>query len=289
MRGRRVGWRLLILLWIWALLVFTVVDLFRDVPQFDRVRPRAPLYHAMRAVAHDIVGEPWPGTPAAGPLATPPRVEAPSGGDAALVLERLRDEPVAAWGAMLIEIRGRVPPEHLGAYGAAAAAAAAEAPAGEADALVLAALEAQAQALLLPSPDWRSARTTVERLAFVPGYPARFADALSTLRGAIPRGLGSQAPPDSLGEAVQLASLCGDESVARACLHLLPHEPRRPRTREEALVQEHAARAVVRWGNEQDRIAVRVWLERALASEQDPERQRSISRQLEDAAAPRAP
>ena len=48
---------LLILLWIWAGCVFLVVDLFWNVPEFDRVRPRAPLYGGMRRAAHEMVGE----------------------------------------------------------------------------------------------------------------------------------------------------------------------------------------------------------------------------------------
>ena len=43
--------RLLVLLWVWALLVFTVVDLFWNVREFDTVRPRAPLYRGMRIAA----------------------------------------------------------------------------------------------------------------------------------------------------------------------------------------------------------------------------------------------
>jgi hypothetical protein len=53
----RVRLTLLILLWAWAALVFVVVDLFREVPAFDRVRPRGGLYQAMRATAHEMVGE----------------------------------------------------------------------------------------------------------------------------------------------------------------------------------------------------------------------------------------
>jgi hypothetical protein len=56
--GRRVGVRLLLLLWLWAALMFTVVDLFLNVPAFDKVRPRAVYYRAARVVAHDLVGEP---------------------------------------------------------------------------------------------------------------------------------------------------------------------------------------------------------------------------------------
>jgi len=46
------------MLWIWAALVFTVVDLFRNVPEFDRVRPDWGLYRGMRVAAHRMVGEP---------------------------------------------------------------------------------------------------------------------------------------------------------------------------------------------------------------------------------------
>jgi hypothetical protein len=49
---------LLVLLWFWAATMFLVVDLFLNVPAFDRARPRAPLYRAARIVAHEMVGEP---------------------------------------------------------------------------------------------------------------------------------------------------------------------------------------------------------------------------------------
>lgn len=54
----RIRLRLLLLLWVWAVLMFVVVDLFRNVPAFDRVRPRARVYEAMRHTAHEMVGEP---------------------------------------------------------------------------------------------------------------------------------------------------------------------------------------------------------------------------------------
>lgn len=57
---RRIRPLLLVLLWIWAGCIALVLDLFLDVPEFDEVRPRAPLYRAMRSVAHDMVGEPLP-------------------------------------------------------------------------------------------------------------------------------------------------------------------------------------------------------------------------------------
>lgn len=57
-RGR-VRCTLLVLLWIWAGCVFLVVDLFFNVDEFDEIRPRAPLYRAMREVAHEMIGEPW--------------------------------------------------------------------------------------------------------------------------------------------------------------------------------------------------------------------------------------
>jgi len=50
---------LLILLWIWAICVFTIVDMFFNVAEFDRVRPRARLYRAMRYSGHRLVGEPY--------------------------------------------------------------------------------------------------------------------------------------------------------------------------------------------------------------------------------------
>jgi hypothetical protein len=59
--GRRVRPFLLVLLWIWAVLIFGVVDLFRNVPEFDRVRPKSRLYEGMRKAAHRMVGEPYAG------------------------------------------------------------------------------------------------------------------------------------------------------------------------------------------------------------------------------------
>ena len=56
--AQRIRFRLLVLLWVWALLVFAIVDLFWNVQEFDGVRPRASLYHGMRAAAHQMVGEP---------------------------------------------------------------------------------------------------------------------------------------------------------------------------------------------------------------------------------------
>jgi len=55
---RRVRPLLLVLLWIWAGCIALVLDLFLNVEEFDAVRPRAPLYGAMRQVAHEMVGEP---------------------------------------------------------------------------------------------------------------------------------------------------------------------------------------------------------------------------------------
>jgi len=50
---------LLFLLWIWAACVFFICDLFLNVEEFDRARPRAQTYRAMRFVAHRMVGEPY--------------------------------------------------------------------------------------------------------------------------------------------------------------------------------------------------------------------------------------
>ena len=62
---RRVRPTLLILLWAWALVVFVAIDLFLNVPEFDRVRPDARIYQGMRMAAHDMVGEPYEGDGAA--------------------------------------------------------------------------------------------------------------------------------------------------------------------------------------------------------------------------------
>lgn len=58
---RRIRPLLLVLLWVWAVLVFVVIDLFRNVPAFDRIRPESKLYEGMRKAAHEIVGEPYRG------------------------------------------------------------------------------------------------------------------------------------------------------------------------------------------------------------------------------------
>jgi len=55
---RRIRPLLLALLWIWAACIFVVIDLFLDVPEFDRMRPRSALYRGMRDAAHEMVGEP---------------------------------------------------------------------------------------------------------------------------------------------------------------------------------------------------------------------------------------
>jgi hypothetical protein len=54
---RRVRATLLALLWVWALVIFMVVDLFWNVEEFDRVRPEARWYRSARYVAHRMVGE----------------------------------------------------------------------------------------------------------------------------------------------------------------------------------------------------------------------------------------
>jgi len=54
----RIRWRLLALLWVWALCIFAIVDLFMNVDEFESVRPRSGLYRGMRVAAHKMVGEP---------------------------------------------------------------------------------------------------------------------------------------------------------------------------------------------------------------------------------------
>ncbi len=74
---RRVRPLLLVLLWIWAGCVALVLDLFRNVPEFDGVRPRAPRYVAMRRTAHEMVG-----APSLDETATPLRTPATPGAEA---------------------------------------------------------------------------------------------------------------------------------------------------------------------------------------------------------------
>lgn len=54
-KSKRVRWTLLALLWVWAILVFLVIDLFMDVEEFDRVRPELEIYEATRYAAHKLV------------------------------------------------------------------------------------------------------------------------------------------------------------------------------------------------------------------------------------------
>ena len=56
---KRIRPLLLILLWVMAVCVFMVVDLFRNVPEFDRFRPDARWYRAARYAAHKMVDEPY--------------------------------------------------------------------------------------------------------------------------------------------------------------------------------------------------------------------------------------
>ncbi len=56
-RKRRVGVRLLILLWIWAACVFLILDLFFNVGALDSIRPRSRSYRAVRFAAHELAGE----------------------------------------------------------------------------------------------------------------------------------------------------------------------------------------------------------------------------------------
>lgn len=58
-KARRVRWPLLALLWVWAGSMALVLDLFLNVPELDRVRPRARAYRAARYTAHELVGEPY--------------------------------------------------------------------------------------------------------------------------------------------------------------------------------------------------------------------------------------
>jgi hypothetical protein len=55
--GKRIRWTLLALLWIWAGCMALVLDLFWNIQEFDRIRPGARLYRAVRYVAHRMVGE----------------------------------------------------------------------------------------------------------------------------------------------------------------------------------------------------------------------------------------
>ncbi len=55
----RVRGTLLVLVCLWALCNFMVIDLFLNVPEFDGIRPRAQLYRAMRYAGHEMVGEPY--------------------------------------------------------------------------------------------------------------------------------------------------------------------------------------------------------------------------------------
>jgi len=144
-------------------------------------------------------------------------------------------------------------------------------------------MEAVAQGLELPAPDWRSARVAIERIAWAfPEWEKTLEADLSSVRYAVVRGLASPQSPEALAEAVQLASVVGNAQLARACLRLLPREASRPRLYEDAIVREHAVRTVARWGTDQDRVALEVWLERALCQEGDASHRLALERQIED-------
>ncbi len=72
-RPRPVRPLLLFLLWIWAGCIALVLDLFLNVEEFDAIRPRAPLYWAMRSVAHGMIGEPLANEQVAAPALRPLR------------------------------------------------------------------------------------------------------------------------------------------------------------------------------------------------------------------------
>jgi protocatechuate 3,4-dioxygenase beta subunit len=97
---RRVRPLLLILLWIWALFVFVTVDLFRNVREFDAVRPRSPLYSSLRAAGHEITGEPLlDAAPAAPPLRRGDRPTEPNEAVASGALVRIEGRAFTPEGA----------------------------------------------------------------------------------------------------------------------------------------------------------------------------------------------
>ncbi len=86
---------MLVLLWIWAICIFTVVDLFRNVDEFDGIRPRSKLYRGMRVAAHKMVGEPIRAE-ATGTAHGTPAVARTSDGQAEKA-ERLAAAPARPW------------------------------------------------------------------------------------------------------------------------------------------------------------------------------------------------
>ena len=48
----------LVLLWVWAICMFLVIDLFFNVNTLDPIRPRSSIYRGTRVAAHRMVGEP---------------------------------------------------------------------------------------------------------------------------------------------------------------------------------------------------------------------------------------
>jgi len=223
-------------------------------------------------------------------------------------LGRLQDRPDPALADALLEARSQIPDDLLGDYALAAASAVAglrateektrpgrsprEILTGLSGDLTLAALEAQSRHLAgdpigLESNDWRAARVTLERIAWVaPGYErvSPFVEALDPARTSLDRFLEAAAEvgPGSEAEveALHLASLVGDENTAEICLRFLRRRPpgKPALTREAFLVEEHAFRTVMHRGNAQHRTELERWLSKTLAQARGAEAQRYMER-----------
>lgn len=138
---------LLVLLLVWALTVFVTVDLFLNVPEFDKVRPRAALYRGMRIAGHEMVGEPYwedyslPETRREAPSHRQAPTPTTRGGDEGSLgpeellrsigsrgsadvrafLRQLQNQPDPVLANALLDARFEIPEHLLGDYGLAAA------------------------------------------------------------------------------------------------------------------------------------------------------------------------
>ena len=291
---RRVRKTLLVLLWAWAACIALVVDLFWNVEEFDRVRPRAGFYRDMRFAAHRMVGERYRENDELGrsgrvathqpPTAAPGwrgrledslragRVE-----ESQRLLREAEEHPTRVAPDALLGIRHLAGTKKLlGAYARAAAAVAAattgDAGSDKQEALARSALEAEALKLGggegLSAEDWRTTVVVLERLDWVSPEAAwnRDSSELHAMRRAVGRFLEGQergAPTERLVEVLRVARHVGDGNTARLCVECIAGLGDAPWGREALLAMDHAAEAVMAAGSPAQRDAARTAIDRA--------------------------
>jgi len=259
---RRVGLRLLVLLWIWAICVFACLDLFLNVPELDGVRPRTPLYRGMRVAAHKLVGEPLAGDDSAAVLLRRPRTaRRDQTGD--WMPPALREALSAAGyssvesASALLALRGDVPEPLIAEYAVALARRATGTPPGPRAKLARAAL----LSLCAGEPDWSAAAEVLHTLSrCLRGFQddARFALPVARLRQALLDDLENE-------RALASALVIGTPAIAARALDLLDHLP----LDEDPPRWLHAARMILRHGNEHQRAALSEWVIRSRERAQD--------------------